>query len=237
MIIPDKQKHLPPEQGAVMVEFILSLILLLTVVMAFAQQYVRSVDKLSHYSLANQVTFGPQLPTLSFNESSGEFERLQDTRPPLNLILNFLERMAADNKYSFYAGLGYLAIDPETGYIGTANTPSGFEIGNSSDLVHTTMPGATSPCNNDSLRRLALYEFMREKLKELRSLPGQSPDPGDEWRVGLKIYEFKLGDTRYRQYSEFYPYIFISICSNPVNIIYPQSTVTYHMISPRRLVN
>lgn len=233
------------EIGAVMVEFVFSLILLLTIVLAFAQQYLRSIDKLAHYSLANQVTFGPQLPTLAFNQETGEFQKLSnDSRVQfLTLISEFLSSMAPDDKYSFQVGLGYLGIDPEKGYI--LKTNNGYDIGQQSEIINTSLGGALNPCNDGSVRKASLHEFMNEKLKELITLAPSVPspqvpdilDPGDEWRVGLKIYDFKLGDTQYRQYSEYYPYIFVSICSNPVNIIYPQQTVTYHMISPRRLVN
>lgn len=84
-----------------------------------------------------------------------------------------------------------------------------------------------------------LKNFAEAKLAEIYTLMQGTPasQTDDSKRMGLKLYDFYLDNTRNLQYAEVYPYIFLLVCSNNTNVLYSQQTITLHMISPRRLVN
>jgi hypothetical protein len=227
--------------GAVFVELVLSLTFLGVVILGFAQYYVRSIDRLDHYSLATQVVMGPQYPSIVYNSTTGVFSSLSATTTPtrvqyLDQIIDFLAAQAPSNQYSFINAIGYLKIQPSTGVPGPS---PGFEPINTADLSEGYFPMARGPCAMQSELKTILKNFAESKLAEIYTLMQGTPasQTDDSKRMGLKLYDFYLDNTRQLQYAEVYPYIFLLICSNNTNVLYNQQTITLHMISPRRLVN
>jgi hypothetical protein len=240
-VIKKHLKRRSNNSGAVFVELTLSLTFLGVVILGFAQYYVRSIDRLDHYSLATQVVMGPQYPSIVYNSTTGVFSSLGAATSPtqatyLQEIINFLEAHAPSNKYSFINALGYLNINPNTGVLGAA---PGYQAINTTDMKEGYLSLAAGPCAAQTRLKEVLKIFAETKLGEIYSAMNGTPSSAtdDSKRMGLKLYDFYLDNTRNLQYAEVYPYIFLLVCSNNTNVLYSQQTITLHMISPRRLVN
>ncbi len=229
--------HSSAELGSVLAEFAMSFSLLLIIVLGFAQQYLRSIDKMDHYALATQVIMGPQEKSMSYDPATGIFSQLSGATTPTydqfgDTIGNFLLSRAPNQNFAFYIRLAHLVIDPSTG------EPTSF--------VHTTTTksylgsNVSGGCQDLVLHNSNTSRFANDRLaKMLTKAQDYAPanDEDDNGRVGIKLYDFRLGTSRYRQYAEIYPMIFLHICSTPVNIVFSQPTETYMMIVPRRHIN
>jgi hypothetical protein len=228
------------QNGAVLVELAMSSTLMLIIVLGFAQLYLRSIEKIDHYALATQLVMGPQAKSMSFNSQTGVFSELSGSTSPtsqqyLTLLLNFLEQRAPNTKYAFYAALGYIRLNPTTG-IATGRTVALT----ASRILSSTGGG----CEASSSILASISSLANGKLQNIVSIMGSSPATtiNDDKAMGLKLYDFYIGDpsvegNRKQQYAEVYPYIFLIICSNNVDILYSEPSATFHVISPRRHIN
>lgn len=231
------------QHGAVLVELALSSSLMLVIVLGFAQLYLRSVEKLDHYALATQVIMGPQAQSIAFNSDTGVFSALSGTTTPtsqdyLDLILDFLEQRAPNQKYAFYVALGYLNINPNTGIV------TGFQAQSVTTMANRVLSGSGGSCQLTGTLNTFLSDTANERLQSIVTNMTSSPPTtaNDNKAMGLKLYDFYIGDSsvpanRKQQYAEVYPYLFLVICSNGVNILYSQPTATLHVIAPRRHIN
>jgi len=226
------------DKGMVYVEFGMSVGLLLIIIVGFAQQYVRSLDRINHYAVANQILMGPQDKMVSFDSSTGVFSALTSTSTPtytqvVDTIGNFFLSRIPNQKFAAYIRVGYLDIRPTTGeplsFTLTSEQPALSYIGSNASGCDDTTVG------NQFVTRLAQGRLNNMMLNIQATPPADADD--DTGRVGIKIYDFKLGTTRYRQYAEVMPFIFIYMCSTPVNFVYSQATDTFHTIAPRRPIN
>lgn len=225
------------EGGSVLVELAMSFSLLLIIVLGFAQQYLRSIDKMDHYALGTQVIMGPQEKSMSYDPVTGIFSALSGATTPtydqfVDTIGNFLLSRAPNQSFAFYIRLAHLVINPSTGeptnYIHTTTTKA--------YLGANASGGCEDFASNDSY----ISGFANDRLTKMKDkMTSLAPTDAenDNGRVGLKLYDFRLGSTRYRQYAEVYPIIFLHTCSTPVNVIFSQRTETYLMIVPRRHIN
>lgn len=223
--------------GSVLAELAMSISLLLIIVMGFAQQYLRSIDKLDHHALATEALMGPQLQSISYDPATGIFSPLSGATSPtydqfLDMIGNFLLSRAPNQNFAFYMRLAHLTINPSTGeptgYIHTTTTKS--------YLGSNVSGGCEDFASHDSnTSRFANDRLARMEDRALAFAPSGVED--DNGRVGLKLYDFRLGTTRYRQYAEVYPFIFLHTCSTPVNLAFSQPTESYLMMVPRRHIN
>ena len=231
------------QKGAILVELALSSTLMVTLVLGFAQLYLRSIEKIDHYGLATQLVMGPQAKSMSFNSQTGVFSALGASTSPtsqqyLTLLLDFLEQRAPNSKYAFYVALGYLNINPTTGIV------TGNQTINTTFTSSRILAGAGGGCEDFGTLRSSLANVGTTKLQSMVTAMQSSPTTtvNDEKAMGLKLYDFYVGDpsisaNRKQQYAEVYPYIFLIICSNGVNILYSQPTATFHILSPRRHIN
>ncbi len=231
------------QSGAVLTELALSATLMVTVLLGFAQLYMRSIEKMDHYALATQAIMGPQAKTMTFDSTTGVFSPLGTTTNPtsqdyLTLILDFLEQRAPNSKYAFYLGLGYVNIEPSTGIA------TGYQSVTGTRIATRLLAGSGDGCQLTGRISPYLTTYADEKLNEIYTTMTATPTTtaNDNKAMGLKLYDFYLGDSsvatnRKQQYAEIYPYVFLIICSNNTNILYPQPTATFHVIAPRRHIN
>ena len=231
------------QTGAILVELALSSTLMVAVVLGFAQLYLRSIEKIDHYALATQLVMGPQAKSMSFNAQTGVFSALGTSTSPtsqqyLTLLLDFLEQRAPNTKYAFYVALGYLNINPTTGIV------TGNQTINTTFTLSRTLARSGGGCEDFSTLRSAIANVGTTKLQNMVTVMQSTPNTtvNDNKAMGLKLYDFYIGDpsiaaNRKQQYAEVHPYIFLIICSNGVNILYPQPTATFHIIAPRRHIN
>ena len=224
------------ENGVIFIEFAMAFSLLLIIVLGMAQQYVHSLKKLNHYSIATQVLMGPQEPSLIYDSATGTFEKLGNATVPshddfLSTIGNFILSLTPDDDYAAYIKLAYITVDPTTG------EPTGYDV--SVDPFGYPEANATD-CLDKEYAFAVVNDFAESRLSLMvNSAQAKAPADvnDDNGRIGIKIYDFKLGATRYRQYSELMPFAFLYLCSPPINISFAQKVETFHMIAPRRLAN
>lgn len=224
------------DRGIIYVEFAMALTLLLIIVLGMAQQYISSLTRLYHYSLMTELMMGPQEKSMVFDSASGTFLPLSSSTTPTDqqfydTIGNFLLSRFPDQSYAVYMKLAYLNIDPDSGAV----------IGKTMTTAEAGYVGsAATGCNN-----VPLGELTADRLADARTnsmiiraqLNTPDNDEDDTSRYGIKLYDFKIEDSRYRQYANIMPIIAVYMCSAPLNITFAKKIITYHAIAPRRLIN
>ncbi len=226
------------DHGIVLVEFALAFSLLLIIILGFAQLYMVSLDKVDHFALATQVLMGPQEKSVSYDSATGIFSALDGSTSPTSdefydTVGNFFLSRVPSDKFALYLLSGYLLIDPATGFVLDLEmdaVPKSYAGVNSTGC--TNVVGPSHRTGRFAANRLDLMKVWAQSQQ-----PTPADPENDDGRVGVKIYDFKLGSTRYRQYQDVMPSLFMVICTKPVNISFTTNVYTYQMVVPRRNLN
>lgn len=179
---------------------------------------------------------GPQEKSMVFDPVTGIFSPLSDITTPtqtefVDSIGNFIQSRFPNTNYAAYVQLGYLNINPITG------EPLSF---NNTLRAEAYVGSTATGCDDIARGKSNVTIFLIDRLDKMQLYMAGTPptsDDDDTGRVGIKIYDFRLGATRYRQYADIMPFAFIYLCTSPIKIAFSQPLTSYHMIAPRRFIN
>lgn len=214
------------QAGEVLLEAVIAFSLLMVVVVGLGQQFAVVNAKLEHEKIATEILLGPQDPSLVFDDATSNFLPLSSsTTPALNDFLTAISKFAIERatpSTSVAVALGYLKIDMRTGLVVSTVKPV-------TSVSSLTRRG--SSCAEKIGK--PLLEYGESQLTQMRDY---TPSNNVPIPVGAKLYDVKVGDTRYQGYVDYLPFIFLAVCTEPV--LGPLSTtpVSTYTIVPRRLV-
>lgn len=213
------------ESGEVLIEAVIAFALFATVALGLGQQFAVIWAKLEHEKIATEVLLGPQESSMVFDDASGQFLPLTGaTTPTLDSFLDRIGQFARSRgtpQTSFFVGLGYLQIDVKTGLTTGGIAPT---------VISSYMGSEAESCASGSTERLTTYAVQQLAAMENFSVSGQSVE------VGVKLYDVKVGDTRYQSFVDLIPFVFLSACTEPVAQDIVSPTVSNYTIVPKRLV-
>ncbi|MFM1848180.1 MAG: hypothetical protein RL417_1654 [Pseudomonadota bacterium] len=235
------------ERGEVLLEAAVALPLIGVVVFGLGQQFAVSSAKLEHIKIATEVALGPQEPGLVFDSSTTEFAQLSDgSNPTLQTFLNTIgefARQRAEDATSVYVALGYLRIDRTTGHATGQTKPRTVEgyRGSAAAACDDSMADALSAYADSQLTSMLAYSAVPTPAPT--PTPGRGPAPAQApapatggVSVGAKLYDVRIGASRYQGYVDYMPFIFMLVCSEPpVGGVLSPPTSTFTLV-PRRLV-
>jgi len=213
------------ESGEILIEAVIAFTLFATVALGLGQQFAVIWAKLEHEKIATEILLGPQEASMVFDAASGQFLPLTaSTTPTLDAFLNRVGNFARSRggpRTSFFVGLGYLEVDIKTGQLNGSITPS---------VVRSFRGAEAASCAGTYDQRLGGYAFNQLRTMQNFRVNNAAVE------VGAKLYDVKVGDMRYQGFIDLLPFLFLSVCTEPVaqNILSP--TVSNYTIIPKRLV-
>ena len=214
------------EGGEVLLEAVIAFTLLMVVVGGLGQQFAVVTAKLEHEKIATEVLLGPQEPPLVFDDATSNFMTLSaSTTPSLSDFLGSLSDFAisrASPTTSVAVALGYLKIDMRTGLVEAVVTPE------TSVLRRGSRASTCADSIGDSL-----VDYGGSQLDQMQRY---RPSGQDAVPVGAKLYDVKVGGTRYQGYVDYLPFIFLLVCSEPILGPISSTPTSTYTIVPRRLV-
>lgn len=225
--------------GAIVVEAAIGLTLLAVVFLGFAHLYSLQFEKMKHIQLITEIAMGPQERTLVFEPNlgaTGTFTKLNDNTTPsigefANTIGDFVRDKRASDALVLYLRLVYIPIDAETGEPAQETVQDGARI---FQYVVGDQDGMSESCLNSS-HQAALTAFSDAHGGAIASY--RDPNTNAPLPIGTKLYDVNLGNERHTGYIDYVPLVYIRICSQPYNFLFPQVAVSNYELIPRRLMN
>lgn len=227
-------------KGAILIEAAMGITLFAVVLLGFAHLYSLQLEKMKHLQLLTEIAMGPQERTLVFNPSEGQtgaFIRLASNTIPsekdfADTIGDFVSDRRSSGPLVLSLKLVYIPIDPQTG----VSTQEVVEDGGGIfQYVVGNQDGASLEGCLDSSHQAALSAFSDTHGGKIASY--REPSTNATPPIGAKLYDVELGNNRYTGYIDFLPVVYIRICSQPYNFLFPQVAVSTYELIPRRLVN
>lgn len=234
-MIMQKRKRLSAQSGAVLIESAISVGLMAIVVLGFAQLYAITHYQLDHVKVATEMLMGPQSRSLQYDSVSRTFELLDSNSTPtlqgfMDTLGNFFLSRANEGDV-LHMTMMYVQVNNATGMPrqtvgagGAGGTSNVFMYPNtaSGDCAGAGLQSQLTAYGTDHITRLSGY---------------RNPASGNAVEIGTKLYDISMGGSRFKEYVDYIPVVYLLICSEPYEALFPQTAVSLFEFVPRRLVN
>lgn len=222
--------------GAILIESVIASTIMVIIVLGFTQLYSLTNHRLDHVKIATEMTMGPQERSVDFDTSTASFSRLSGTTNPtlqefMNTLGNFFEQRASSGDV-LHLVMMYVEVNNSTG-LSTQVYGSTGGTGTVSSVY--TYPNAASGDCADSSVKDQLVAYASSHITDIHQYT--DPGSGNKVEIGTKLYDISVGGTRYKEYVNYVPMVYLTICSEPYNFLFPQLAISNFEFVPRRLAN
>lgn len=224
------------EAAAVIIESAIAVTLMAIIILGFAQLYAITNDRLEHVKLATEMLMGPQERSLDFDTAGATFSRLGNTTTPtldefMDALGAFFESRA-DEGDVLHAALLYIGVDNSTGF--TTQVYGSLGGVGATSSVYTYPASASGDCVAAGIQD-DLLTYASNHITAIHDYI--SPVSGTKVEIGTKLYDISVGGTRYKEYVDFIPMLYMTICSEPQNYLFPQLALSTFEFVPRKLIS